>query len=86
MARKKSLFPKPRKPSINRMLGISQAKSKMTKAAGGRAVTNPKAYFKAQEKKIKRKMGIMSPPEWWRTLSRKPQKKGKSEPKGCWPF
>jgi hypothetical protein len=85
MAKKKSLFPKPRKPSLNRMLGISSFKSKVTKATGGRAARDPKVFFKNAEKRAKRKMGFVSPSEWWRKVGKKPRQ-NKSEPKGCWPF
>jgi hypothetical protein len=85
MGRKKSFFPKPRKPSLNRALGISSAKSKFTKMTGGRAARNPKAFFQNAEKRAKRRMGIVSPSEWWRRVGRKSRPK-KDEPQGCWPF
>src|SRR5690349_11961241 len=83
MARKKSLFPKPRKPSLNRMLGISSAKAKLTKATGGKAARDPSVIFKNAEKRAKRQMGLLTPSEWRRKLMSKGRKK-KSDSSGCW--
>lgn len=50
-----------RKPSVNRMLGISRAKSQFTRATGGAAVRNPKALVKNYERRVKRRAGYYSP-------------------------
>lgn len=66
----KKLFKTPRKPSINRMLGISKAKAKLTKATGGRAARNPKVLVQNLKRRTKRAWGLEK----------------KSSKRGCWPF
>ncbi len=50
-----------RKPSVKRMLGVSRAKSKFTRATGGAMMRNPKAPLKNLERRVKRKAGYYSP-------------------------
>ena len=51
-----------RKPSWNRALGISAAKSRFTRATGGRAVRHPEAIIQNYERRAKRKLGYYSAP------------------------
>jgi hypothetical protein len=54
----KKLFRTPRKPSLNRMLGISKAKSKFTRMTGGRAARDPKALVTNYKRRAKRFWGF----------------------------
>ncbi len=62
-----------RKPSLARMLGISAAKSKFTRATGGRAVRHPRSILENYERRTKRRWGYYSAPAklmrnrhlWW---------------------
>lgn len=47
-----------RKPSLNRMLGISRAKSKFTRATGGRAARNPKWIVKNAQRRTTRRFSL----------------------------
>ena len=51
-----------RKPSWKRILGISSAKSRFTRATGGRAVRHPEALVQNFERRTKRKVGYYSAP------------------------
>ena len=51
-----------RKPSLSRMLGVSRAKSRFTRATGGRAVRHPEAIVQNAERRWKRRVGYYSPP------------------------
>ena len=50
-----------RRPSLNRMLGISQAKSNFTRATGGRALRDPKVLVTNYERRVKRRVGYYGP-------------------------
>jgi hypothetical protein len=43
------------------MLGISQAKSRFTRATGGAALRNPKVLVSNYEQRLKRQVGWYSP-------------------------
>jgi hypothetical protein len=51
-----------RKPSWKRILGVSSAKSRFTRATGGRAVRHPQAVVQNFERRTKRKVGYYSAP------------------------
>lgn len=51
-----------RKPSINRILGISTAKSRFTRATGGRSLRNPKYFVQNYERRAKHRVGYYSAP------------------------
>ena len=50
-----------RRPSLNRMLGISKAKSSFTRHTGGAVLRNPKVLFTNADRRIKRRVGYYSP-------------------------
>jgi hypothetical protein len=50
-----------RKPSVSRMLGISSAKSKFTRATGGAKIRKPKSIITNYQRRMKRKAGYYSP-------------------------
>jgi hypothetical protein len=50
-----------RRPSIARALGISSAKSRFTRATGGRAVRHPTALLGNAERRLKRRVGYYAP-------------------------
>lgn len=51
-----------RKPSLARILGISAAKSRFTRATGGRAVRHPSSIVQNFERRAKRRVGYYSAP------------------------
>jgi hypothetical protein len=51
-----------RKPSWKRILGISRAKSRFTRATGGRAVRHPEVVVRNFERRAKRRVGYYSAP------------------------
>jgi len=51
-----------RKPSVRRVLGISSARSRFTRATGGRAVRHPKSILQNAQRRAKRRIGYYSAP------------------------
>jgi hypothetical protein len=51
-----------RKPSMRRILGVSAAKSRFTRATGGRAVRHPKSIVQNAKRRMKRRLGYYSAP------------------------
>jgi hypothetical protein len=51
-----------RKPSLNRLLGISAARGRFTRATGGRAVRHPSALLTNFQRRAKRRVGYYSGP------------------------
>jgi hypothetical protein len=51
-----------RRPSVNQLRGISRAKSRFTRATGGRVLRHPQALRQNFERRVKRRMGYYSWP------------------------
>jgi hypothetical protein len=51
-----------RRPSLRRALGISAAKSRFTRATGGRAVRHPSTIVTNYERRAKPRVGYYSTP------------------------
>jgi len=51
-----------RRPSLKRVLGISGAKSRFTRATGGAALRHPKVLVSNAKRRAKRRVGYYSAP------------------------